>query len=341
MKKHLLDLFPEDLEQYVAAIGERPYRLKQLRNWIFSQNISDPDDMTNLPLAFRNKLFSDFDLYVPELIREQISQDGTRKFLLKLIDDQQIEMVLIPYLKKRTLCVSSQVGCSRKCSFCATGTLGLTRNLAVNEILGQILLARRLLGEEKLTNIVFMGMGEPLDNYDNLISSIKILQHEYGFKFSPRKITVSTAGIIPGIEKLAYSGLKLKLAVSLNSAIQEKRSQLMPVTEIYPLKELKRSLLSFSKRNPYRITFEYIMIKDFNTGLDDARALTRFIGDISSKVNLIKWNAVKGLPYETPDQKEIDNFIELLLPVSRAITFRQSRGADIKAACGQLAAEYS
>ncbi len=340
MKQHLLDFHPLELEQYLTTLGEKNYRVKQITNWIFRNYSIDIDQMTTLPRSLREKLTDDLTFFMPEIIKEQLSRDGTRKFLLRLYDNAQIEMVLIPYKEKNTLCVSSQVGCSRECQFCATGSLGLVRNLETYEILVQILLAKRILNDKKLTNIVFMGMGEPLDNYDNLIKAVTILQHDLGFKFSPRRITLSTVGIIPKIDKLSESGLKLKLAVSLNSAIQEKREIIMPVAVKYPLKELKKSLLNFSKKNPYRITFEYVMIKDFNISREDALALRKFIGDISAKVNLIKWNQIEGYSIESPDEKEIDNFINLLLPASKAITFRKSRGTDIKAACGQLAAEY-
>lgn len=340
MRNHLLNFHPLELEQYILSLGEKKYRSNQISNWIFQNNSLDLNNMTTLSLGLRKKISEDLLLYIPEIIKEQISSDGTRKFLLKLADNSQIEMVIIPFKEKNTLCISSQVGCARNCQFCATGSLGMIRNLETYEILMQVFLTRKLLTEGKLTNIVFMGMGEPLDNYDNVIKSIRILQHEKGFKFSPRRITVSTAGIIPGIDKLAQCGLKLKLAVSLNSAIQEKRETIMPVTKIYSLQDLKKSLVNFNKNNPYRITFEYVMIKDFNISRQDALSLRKFIGDISAKVNLLKWNQIEGYPFQTPDEKEIDSFINLLLPATNAITFRQSRGIDIKAACGQLAADY-
>lgn len=340
MKPNLLDLLPAELTEIIINLGEKKYRAEQLLNWIYVNQVTEPDLMTNLPASFRQAIRSEFNTFLPEILEKTTSRDGSVKFLLRLEDANRIEMVLIPRQAKTTLCVSSQVGCSRNCLFCATARIGLIRNLQVSEILAQVLLARLELGEKKLTNIVFMGMGEPLDNYDNVIKAVKILQDEKAFKFSPRRITLSTSGIIPRLEELADSGLKLKLAVSLNSAIQSKREELMPVTKKYPLADLKKTLLNFNRKTPYRITFEYVMIKDFNIGEEDRKALLKFIGDISCKLNLIAWNKVDYLPYETPEQGEIDSFIEQIYKLNAAVTFRTSRGADINAACGQLAGKY-
>lgn len=336
--KNIFAVHPEDIPNILVREGEKKFRSKQLLDWLYRRKINDPEQMNNLPQALRNKLINIFDFSLPNILEEQISVDGTRKFLLNLKDGSNIEMVIIPAGGKNTLCISSQVGCARNCSFCATARLGLTRNLSVSEIVGQIYLANQQLQDAKLTNLVFMGMGEPLDNYDNVIEAVKIIQSDMGFSFSPRRITVSTCGIVPGIKKLANSGLKLKLAVSLNSALDIKRQQLMPVTNTYSLDQLKEALLEFRKSNPYRITFEYVLIKDFNMGKEDRKALRRFVGDISSKLNLIVWNPVPQLPWKKPTQEEVDDFLQDLQDLSVAITFRKSRGSDIAAACGQLAA---
>ena len=339
MKKHFLEFFPEDFTNFLVENNYQKFRSKQIYNWFFEKNMNDFSQMKNIPKNLRAFLDENIESALPEIVQKQVSIDGTTKYLLELPDGSKIEMVLMPSGKKNTLCVSSQVGCARDCQFCATATLGLKRNLTVSEILGQIYLARLELGENKLTNIVFMGMGEPLDNYDNLIISIKILQHEQAFSFSPRRITVSTSGVVPKIYKLAESGLKVKLAVSLNAAIDSKRSILMPINKIYPLAELKKALLDFRRKTNFRITFEYVLIKNFNMDDEDIKAIKKFLGDISCKINLIAWNAVENLPYLSPSEEEIDKFTEKLHVLSAAVTRRKSRGNDIAAACGQLAAK--
>jgi len=340
MEDHVLDLLPQEIENLLLEKGVKKYRINQLLNWVYQNLTVEFEQMTNLPAEFKKTLGEILDFKLPEIIKEQTAEDGTSKYLLKLTDKTQIEMVIIPNNEKNTLCISSQVGCSRGCKFCATATLGLMRNLKVSEIVAQVYLAKRILNEKKLTNIVFMGMGEPLDNLPNVLKAVRILQHEKCFSFSPRRITISTCGVIPGIRKLAESGLKVKLAVSLNSAIQEKREELMPITKLYQLAELKNTLLSFRKATTFRITFEYVMIKDFNIGKEDIKALLKFLGDISCKLNVIKWNEVAGLPYKSPSSQEVEQFIRSIEKLSSAITYRQSRGAEIAAACGQLAGNY-
>ena len=335
--KHILDLTPQDLEKFLADHGEKPFRLKQLKHWLFEKNTDDFSRMSSLSDALKKSLAEAFECHYPAIERERISEDGTRKYLLKLSDGAHIEMVLIPAGKKNTLCISSQVGCSRECAFCATAKLGLHRNLLPSEIVGQVLLAMRLLGEETLTNLVFMGMGEPLDNYDNVVRAVRILQEDVGF--SPRRMTISTCGVVPGIRKLSASGLKIKLAVSLNSAIPYKRDRLMPINRIYSLTELKRVLLDFRRKSAYRITFEYIMFGDYNTGEEDAKALRTFAGDISCKINLLPFHPVAGSDFSPPTDEEIANFQKSLYELSAAVTLRESRGKDIEAACGQLAGD--
>ncbi len=333
--RHILDLAPGELENFFSEQGVKPFRVKQLRHWMFEKHVDDFRKMKNLPDTLIGMLAEQFDCGYPGIEKTRVSQDGTRKHLLRLRDDSLIEMVLIPTEKKNTLCISSQVGCSRECAFCATAKMGLERNLTPSEIVGQVLLAMRLLKDEKLTNLVFMGMGEPMDNYDNVVRSVRILQEDVGF--SPRRMTVSTCGVVPGIRKLGQSGLKIKLAVSLNSAMSGKRDHLMPVNRVYQLKELKQTLVDFRRKSAYRITFEYIMFGGLNTGRDDAKALIAFVGDISCKINLIPCHHVPGSEYHPPTEAEVLQFQEWLHGLSAAITLRTSRGDDIEAACGQLA----
>ncbi|NQT64568.1 MAG: 23S rRNA (adenine(2503)-C(2))-methyltransferase RlmN [FCB group bacterium] len=337
MIKYVLDLLPDELSLCLVDLGEKEYRTRQILNWIYNKYATDFNEMTSLSEELRKKLPSILRISIPTIITKTVSTDDTTKYLLSLEDGSNIEMVIIPNGNKNTLCISSQVGCTRKCTFCATAKLGLKRNLETHEVISQVFLAVKELDEDKLTNIVFMGMGEPLDNFENVVKAIRIIQHDLCFNFSPRRITVSTSGVIPQITKLADTGLKLKLAVSLNSAIQSKREILMPISKIFPLTDLKKTLIDFRKKTPYRITFEYVMIKDFNIGQEDVKALLKYLGDISCKLNVIKWNEVDDLPFETPTTREIDKFISSMNVLSSAVTYRRSRGADIDAACGQLA----
>jgi 23S rRNA (adenine2503-C2)-methyltransferase len=315
------------------------YRATQVCDWIYKKLITDYTKMSNLPKNLRDSLQEKIPIELPEVKKVSLSVDGTKKYLLELTDGNLIEMVLIPAQSKQTLCVSSQVGCLRKCRFCATGNSGFNRSLNAAEIIAQVLIALQDNRETKLTNIVFMGMGEPLDNLDNLCKSIRLLQEEQTLSFSPRRITVSTCGIIPGMRKLFAERIKVKLAVSLNSAIQEKREYLMPVAKLYPLPTLKEELLFYQRNNPFRVTFEYIMIKDFNIGKEDAQALIDYIGDLCCKVNLISWNKTTAKQiFQSPSAQEIERFTEYLQVLPFAVTYRKSRGDDINAACGQLAA---
>lgn len=349
-KTELLSLNTEEINSLVAGLtgnGEKSerYRAAQITDWVYKKQVYDYDLMTNLSKNIRENLSRKTSITLPKIAGKSLSTDGTEKYLLTLRDGEQVEIVIIRDIKKAsmteksTLCISTQIGCVRGCSFCATAKLGLKRNLAVEEIVGQFLTAKLICGERKLTNLVFMGMGEPLDNYDNVCKAINIIRNENMISFSPRRITLSTCGVVPGIIRLSEEDMKVKLAVSLNSADQRKREMIMPVARRYTLTDLKKALLTYQKKNR-RITIEYVMISNFNTSKDDAVKLMRFLGDISSKINLIAWNESKLIPeYKAPEQEEIDRFIGYLLPFSNAITYRKSKGADIAAACGQLVAQ--
>ncbi|MBN2460522.1 MAG: 23S rRNA (adenine(2503)-C(2))-methyltransferase RlmN [Candidatus Cloacimonetes bacterium] len=338
MQKNLLDLHPDEINRIMVSRGERSFRINQLLEWIYGKRVLDFSRMTSLPAQLQHDLATAFKLTIPVIKERTGSSDLAVKYLLQLEDDNLIEMVLMPYEGKTTLCLSSQVGCQYKCKFCATGRMGFQRNLTVHEITGQIFIASCELGERKLTNLVLMGMGEPLDNLENILPAINILQHEKCFSFSPRRITLSTCGIVPGIYRLAESGIKLKLALSLNSAVQKKREQIMPVAHRYPLNKLKKSLQYFLERNPYRITLEYVMIRNFNMNREDILALRKFSGDLSCKINLIPWNQVDGSNFTKPLEKDIETFMDALRGMKIAVTLRESRGTDIQAACGQLSA---
>jgi len=336
MKPHILSYSLPALKAVLTDVCERPFQVKQILRWIFVQHIVDFQQMTNISLVLRDKLSEQFDTAQPHIVRVVQSSDGSTKFLLELVDGNKIEMVYMPSEKKNTLCLSVQVGCSRGCTFCATGGLGLVRDLSLAEILWQIFIAFGYFPEQRLTNIVFMGMGEPLDNMENLLAAIDVVQHEEGLCFSGRRITVSTCGVIPKIYELLERKVKVKLAVSLNSAIDEKRTQLMPINKLYPLAELKRAILTYRKHSVFRVTFEYIMIANFNMGNDDVKALAKFCGDISCKINLIGWNEIGGSQWQSPTERQIEDFVNRLRQLPVAITLRTSRGADIAGACGQL-----
>lgn len=338
---NLFSLSYTEVLDWLLTHDESKFRADQIFQWLYKKHVLQLEDMSNLSVALKSNLSNFFTLALPIVINTIQSEDGTIKYLLQLEDDQTIEMVWIPGEAKNTLCISSQVGCARNCSFCATAALKLHRNLSPDEIVGQVLVAIRLHPNQKLTNIVFMGMGEPLDNLPNVLKSIQILQDNKGISFSPRKMTLSTCGIIPGILALAESGVKIKLAVSLHSAQQTVRETIMPIAKQYPLQELKKALLTFSRQNPFRITFEYVMIKDLNMGEADFKALRSYLGDLPCKLNLIKWNTVPNLPYQTPSDEEIERFNDSLQRLSCAVTFRKSRGSEISAACGQLAAKIN
>ena len=336
MKK--MNLAPSAITEVVNELGEKKFRAKQLIEWIYEKHVYLFEDMTNLPKSFRSKLAENYFINVPEIVQTQSADDGTTKFLLKLEDGALIEMVLMPKRKEDrfTLCVSSQVGCSRRCEFCATGKMGLKRNLSTDEIFGQVLLARQFLKDKMLTNIVFMGMGEPLDNFDNVMRAITFLQNKEGTAMSSRKMTISTCGITPNIYKLVDSGVRIKLAVSLNTAIQHKRVQLMPVGKKFQIALLRQALLHYGTRSFHPITLEYIMIKDFNMDIPSIKALEDFTKDMNCKLNLIPWNPVEGMDFVGPTDPEIDAFLAKLdhLPIPK--TVRRSKGTQIDAACGQL-----
>lgn len=336
----LLNIWGQSSEEIKAVVLQAfpSYRHRQLMHWLYVKQVFDPVLMTDLPADFKAYLAQNFSFALPQIDLAKTASDGSTKYRLVLEDGAKIEMVLIPGMKnKLTLCVSSQVGCARKCSFCATGRLGLKRNLESHEIVGQILLAASLAEDQRLSNIVFMGMGEPLDNLPHLLKSLRIIQAEDSLAFSPRRTTVSTCGITAGIIHLADSGVKCKLAVSLNSAIDEVRDTLMPINKIHPLPALKNAIIYYLNKSSFRVTLEYILIPEVNMSAADLKALRKFAGDLSCKINFIPYNPVPQLPYRKPEPAEIEAFMASAQSLNQAITLRRSRGAEVGGACGQLA----
>ena len=319
---------------------------KEVFIWLHKKIVRNFDDMTNISLKDREILKEK--TYIPffNLLKYQVSKiDKTEKFLFELEDGGTIETVLLRHKDSKnreirnTLCVSSQVGCPVKCSFCATGQSGYMRNLSVSEILNQVYTVERRLRkkEEGLNNLVFMGMGEPLLNIDNLSKSLSIISNENGVNISKRKITISTSGVVPGIEKVLLEKIPIELAISLHSAINEKRDQIIPINKNFPLEDLAAVLVEYQKQTKRRITFEYILIDKFNISEEDANALADFIHQFDHVVNLIPYNEVDGVEHERPSMKKIERFYNYLKNVRKVnVTLRQEKGSDIDGACGQL-----
>lgn len=333
------------LEALVASLGEKPYRARQLFRWLHRAGAATLGEMTDVPRALRDALARVARLTTLERADEQRSVDGTIKWTWRTRDGKLVESVYMPEADRRTLCVSSQVGCAVGCTFCLTGTMGLARNLEPGEIVDQVHRANRRLvelgaaaGPRPLTNLVFMGMGEPLANYASLKVALGLLLSEDGPQFSQRHVTVSTSGLVPAIRRLGEE-TPVKLAVSLNATTDAQRDALMPVNRRWPLAELMAACREFPMRNGRRITFEYVLLGGVNDSLEDARRLADLVRGVPAKVNLIPYNANPGLPYAAPAPERVVEFQEALAARKLTAVVRKNRGRDISAACGQLAAE--
>jgi 23S rRNA (adenine2503-C2)-methyltransferase len=336
MKCDLKSLTIEEIEALALKLGLEPYRARQIAQWVFRHHAVSVDEMTSLSKEIREKLKRVAGISSLAPVTIAASRDGSKKYLFKTADGYGVETVLMPEKNHQTLCISTQIGCSLGCRFCFTGTLGLTRNLSTAEILNQVsAVLKAEKSKEKLPNLVFMGMGEPLLNYENVLKSLKILLSPWGFNFSHRKITVSTAGITPLIRQLAED-LPVNLAISLNAPDDKIRSYLMPVNKKYPLKQLLKEARSFPVPSRKRITFEYILIKDVNDSPAHAEALARLLKNIPCKINLIPFNEFPGTPLQRPDDKRILQFQSILHNHHFTAPIRVSKGSDIVAACGQL-----
>ncbi len=327
------------LAQWLAAAGEAPYRADQILRWIFRDQLDRFEAMTNLKKALRGRLAGAFVIGRLDLVKHETAADGTQKFLFELVDGERIESVLIPERDHFTLCLSSQVGCAQDCRFCLTARGGFRRNLRQGEILAQVRDIRcRLATPEQLTNIVFMGMGEPLANYRHLIGAIGMLRNnKIGFGFSKRKITVSTAGLVSRMADLGRD-TDIGLAVSLNATDNETRNRLMPINRRYPLEMLLEACRRYPRTPQRRITIEYILLKDVNDTPADARRLADLLRPIRAKINLIPFNAHAGCRYQRPAETTIQAFQKILVDRGYTAIIRQSKGREISAACGQLRA---
>lgn len=327
-----------ELVALVRELGWERYRAHQLFSWLWKHGVSDFGAMTNLSASKRNLLKKRFYIGELRLVQRLSSKDGSHKFLFELEDGCRIETVYIPDDNRSTVCVSTQVGCPLGCRFCRTAQVAYKRNLSSWEIADQVLRVQKL-GGLKVSNVVFMGMGEPLLNYEEVMKAVEVLNADLGPNIGARRITVSTAGVVPGIRRLAHSEIGVRLAISLNAATEILRTRLMPINRRYPLSTLIQAAKEFTIRRRRRVTFEYLLIPGVNDRPTDARRLGELLSSIPCKVNLIPYNEFPGSPYRAPEPSRVTYFAELLYPHLPCVTIRQSRGSDILAGCGQLAGD--
>ena len=346
---NLLGKSAEELRAFLQSIGEPAYRGSQIYHAVYVERRFDLAAITNLPAALRERLAREATIALPQILRRHRSADGTVRYVLSLaaseLQDETapsrpatIEAVFMPEENRQTICISTQAGCAVDCHFCLTATLGLIRNLSAGEIIGQVLVAlddnRAALKPQ--TNIVLMGQGEPLLNYDAVIAALRILLDPNGMGISPKHVTLSTSGIVPGIEKLSQEKIRPKLAISLNASSNEQRDQIMPVNRKYPIEKLLDACRRYPLRTWEYLTFEYVLLGGFNDSPEDARRVVRLLSNLRAKVNLIPWNPGE-LPYEKPDRARIEQFRKILADKGMLVFVRHSRGQDVMAACGQLA----
>jgi len=346
---NLLGMSADELRTFLQSLGEPAYRGAQIYHALYAEHRFDVAAMTNLPAALRERLARGTAIALPEILRRYRSADGTVRYVLSLaaVEPQKetappkpttIEAVFMPEENRQTICISTQAGCAVDCHFCLTATLGLIRNLSAGEIIGQVLIA---LDENRAalrpqTNIVLMGQGEPLLNYDAVMAALRILLDPNGMAISPKHVTLSTSGIVPGIERLAQEKIRPKLAISLNASSNEQRDRIMPVNRKYPIEKLLEACRLYPLRPWEHLTFEYVLLGGFNDSPEDARRVVRLLSNLRAKVNLIPWNP-GDLPYEKPDAARIEQFRKILADKDMLVFVRYSRGQDVMAACGQLA----
>jgi 23S rRNA (adenine2503-C2)-methyltransferase len=347
-KIEVKSLLFNELEEELHKLGEPSYRAGQIADWLYQKRVKSFDEMTDLSRNLRAQLAHQFAFSNLDVVRVLGSRDITRKFLFRLSDENLIESVLIPASPalyggssdRRTICISTQVGCAYGCKFCASGLEGFSRNLRPNEIVDQIIAIERESGE-KIDNIVFMGMGEPLANFSNLMRAIRIINAPWALGIGARHITVSTSGLAPEIKKLADEALQIRLAISLHAATDQVRNQIMPINRKYNLETLLSACDYYAGRKKQRLTFEYILIAGVNDADDQAYLLARHAGKLSAKVNLIPYNTVEGLPWSRPSRNRQEKFLSILHAHKIAATLRREKGHDIDAACGQLRLQTS
>lgn len=342
-KVNLLDLSRPQLKEFLVSLGEKPFRADQLMKWIYHFCIDDFDAMTNINKELRAKLKAHAVIEAPEVVTRQDSADGTIKFVMGLKGGQEVETVWIPEKDRRTLCVSSQVGCALDCSFCSTAQQGFNRNLSVSEIIGQVWRVAKIIGsygdtgERPVTNVVMMGMGEPLLNLNNVVPAMELMMEDFGFGMSKRRVTLSTSGVVPALDILKEK-IDVALAISLHAPNNELRDQLVPINKKYPMEEFlaaSRRYVEHSRAND-KVTVEYVMLEGINDSMDQAHELAKALKDTPSKINLIPFNPYPGSPYKRSSNSRIDRFNKILQEYGFTVIVRKTRGDDIDAACGQL-----
>jgi len=336
----LAELERSALEAALVERGHEAFRAGQMFRWIYRRGVSDLAAMTDLSLELRGRLADEFVLTTPTLAHRETSADGTEKFLLRLADGRHIESVFIPDTPSMTFCISTQVGCAMACAFCLTGKMGLVRNLSAGEIAGQVRVLAGALGmRERAFNIVLMGMGEPLHNYDETMKALRMLADPQGFALPPRRVTLSTVGLLPALERLATEPVMPNLAISLHAPNDLLRGELVPLNKRYGVSEIIAACRRFPLQKRRRITFEYVLLAGVNDSPQDAKQLAKLLARVKSKVNLIPLNAAPGIPFERPSDEAIDRFAKILADSGLLVSVRKSRGRDIRAACGQLIVE--
>jgi 23S rRNA (adenine2503-C2)-methyltransferase len=340
-KIDLKNLSPSELMEFLKSFGKERYRSIQVLRWLYPKGVQSFDEMTNLSKRFRQELNQVSLISTLNLLHLEKAKDGTQKFLFQLENGNRIESVLIPDKKRLTLCLSTQVGCAFGCQFCLTGKIGWKRDLKISEILNQILVVRKTVPDHpSITNIVLMGMGEPLANYKNSLKAIELMVHPDAFNFSSRRITLSTVGLLPELERLAKENISFRLAISLNASNEETRSHLMPINRRYPLMKLLELCRNFPLRPRTRLTFEYVMLEGINDSLQDAKRLLKILKGIPCKINLIPLNEAPTIPFKRPSEERIKRFQEILMDGGFTVIVRNSKGEEISAACGQLQGKF-
>jgi 23S rRNA (adenine2503-C2)-methyltransferase len=337
-KIDLKSLSKDDVESFIKDAGLPSFRSRQILHWIYERYAQSLEEITELSKKLREELAERAYISNLTLLNRMTSHDGTEKFLFGLEDGETIESVLIPDEERLTLCISSQVGCAMGCVFCLTGKSGLKRNLGPHEIIDQVISVNRMILPRRITNIVLMGMGEPLANFDNVVEALRRMTGV--MVISPRRITLSTAGIVPRIAELGQLGLKVNLAISLNATTDSVRDVIMPINKTYPIKALLDTCRKLPLQQTRKITFEYVMLKDINDSTADAKRLVRLLHGIQSKINLIPFNPYSDCEYERPDDIAVLRFQEIMAKAEVTVIIRKSKGWDILAACGQLKARY-
>jgi 23S rRNA (adenine2503-C2)-methyltransferase len=339
-RSDLAELERTALETALTGRGEERFRARQIFGWIYKRGVSDLQAMTDLPRELRAALHEEFTLSTPQIDRRDRSADGTEKFLMRLGDGRLIESVFIPDTPAMTFCISTQVGCAMACAFCLTGRMGLARNLTAGEIVGQVRVLAGALGfRDTAFNIVLMGMGEPLHNYDETMKALRILCDPEGLAVPPRRITLSTVGLLPQLERLAKESIMPNLAISLHAPTDVQRGELVPINRKYGVEEIIAACRRFPLKKRSRITFEYVLLAGVNDRAEDARRLAKLLRGMKAKINLIPLNAAAGIPFERPSDEAIDAFARIVAGMGVDVSVRKSRGRDIRAACGQLIVE--